>query len=313
MAPAGQVVDVEGRRLVLRNLEKVLYPSTGTTKAEVLAYYSGVAATMLGYLRDRPVTRKRWPDGVGGEPFFEKNLPAGAPAWVRRVTLPVPGSTRDRETITYPLLDDLAGVVWAANLAALELHVPQWTVDTQGARRNPDRLVIDLDPGLPAGLAECVEVASAVRELLAADGLSCFPVSSGGAGMQLYAAVSGEQDADTLRGYARALAERLERTHPRLVVSRMTRALRPGRVLLDWSQNHAAKTTIAPYSLRGRERPTVAAPRSWAELDGSGRGGAALHQLGPDEVTDRLRTRGDLLAGLAAGGPPVPVGGGRAR
>jgi bifunctional non-homologous end joining protein LigD len=159
-----QRVEVGGRRLVLRNLEKVLYPRTGTTKAEVLAYYTAVAGPLLGQLKDRPVTRKRWPDGVEGLDFFEKNLPNGTPDWLRRVTLPVPGSTRDRETIVFPLIDDVAGVVWAANLAALELHVPQWTVGPRGGVHGPDRLVVDLDPGAPAGLAECVEVAHLVRE-----------------------------------------------------------------------------------------------------------------------------------------------------
>ncbi len=290
-----QAVQVGGRRLVLSNLDKVLYPATGTTKAEVLSYYTTAAPVLLPHLRDRPVTRKRWPDGVSGQPFFEKNLPVGTPDWLRRVTLPVPGSGHDRETIRYPLIDDLAGLVWAANLAALELHVPQWTVD-EGSAGLPNRLVIDLDPGAPAGLPECVEVALAVRDLLAEDGLDCVPVTSGGLGMQLYAAVSEGQDADALSGYARALAERLERERPRLVVSRMTRALRPGKVLLDWSQNNAAKTTITPYSMRGRERPTVAAPRSWQELEGSGPGG--LRQLDHGEVLERISRDGDLLSGL---------------
>jgi bifunctional non-homologous end joining protein LigD len=299
----GQSVDVGGRRLVLRHLDKVLYPVTGTTKGEVLHYYTAVAEVMLPYLRDRPVTRKRWPDGVGAPSFFEKNLPAGTPEWVRRVSLPVPGSSRDRETLTYPVIDDLAALVWAANLAALELHVPQWTIGPRGAVRRPDRLVIDLDPGPPAGLGACVEVAAAVRELLAADGLTCFPVTSGGLGLQLYAPVSGSQDAEALREYARGLAERLERERPRLVVSRMTKALRPNRVLLDWSQNHPAKTTIAPYSMRGRDAATVAAPRTWAELE---EGGAALTQLGHQAVLDRLAADGDLLADLRRPGPRVP-------
>lgn len=298
---AGQTVDVDGRRLVLRNLDKVLYPSTGTTKAEVIAYYSQVAEAMLPHLRDRPLTRKRWPDGVAGPSFFEKNLPQGTPDWVPRVTLPAPGSTKDREKITYPLVADLAGLVWVANLAALELHVPQWTVGPRDAVHGPNRLVIDLDPGAPAGLPECVEVALAVRERLAADGLDCVPVTSGGKGMQLYAAVSGEQDADTLREYAHALAQELERQLPRLVVSRMTRSLRPGRVLLDWSQNHGAKTTVAPYSLRGWELPHVAAPRSWAELADRPR------QLDHAEVVQRLARDGDLLAPLLVPGPRVPA------
>jgi bifunctional non-homologous end joining protein LigD len=296
-----QTVEVDGRRLALSNLEKVLYPATGTTKAEVLSYYTAVAAVLLPHVENRPVTRKRWPDGVAGEPFFEKNAPRGTPDWVRTVRLPVPGSTKDRETIDFALLDDLAGLVWTANLAALEIHVPQWTVGPRGAVRGPDRLVVDLDPGAPAGLAECTEVALAARERLAQDGLECFPVTSGGKGMQLYAPISGQQDAMVVHGYARAVAEELERALPRLVVSRMTKAIRPGKVLFDWSQNHPAKTTISPYSLRGRDLPTAAAPRSWAELEAGG-----LVQLGPDDVLERLASDGDLAAPLLDRGPRLP-------
>jgi len=296
-AAQGQAVQIGDRRLMLRNLDKVLYPATGTTKGEVLAYYSGVAEAMLVHVRDRPATRKRWPDGVTGPSFFEKNLPNGTPEWVRRVRLPVPGSMKDRETILYPLIDDLATLVWVANLAALEIHVPQWTVDADGAVQSPDRLVIDLDPGPPAGLAECTRVALAVRERLAADGLDCLPVTSGGKGMQLYAALPEGQDAEAVVAYARTLAESLERELPALVVSRMTKALRPGKVLLDWSQNNPAKTTIAPYSLRGRDLPHVAAPRSWAELEAGG-----LTQLDHAAVTARLAADGDLLAGLVGRG-----------
>src|SRR3712207_2015005 len=280
-------VEVGGRRLALRNLEKVLYPATGTTKAEVLSYYTAVADVLLPHLHERPVTRKRWPDGVEAQPFFEKNLPQGTPDWVRRVTLPAPGSTKDREVITYPFLDDLAGLVWVANLAALEIHVPQWTVGPRGAVRGPNRLVVDLDPGPPAGLAECTEVAFAARERLAADGLEPLPVTSGGKGMQLYAPISGGQDAMVVHGYAKAVAEELEKAMPKLVVSRMTKAIRPGKVLFDWSQNHPAKTTISPYSLRGRDLPTAAAPRTWEELEAASASGG-LRQLTMDAVLERL-------------------------
>ncbi len=300
VADSEQRVEVEGRRLVLRNLDKVLYPATGTTKAEVLSYVSTVAPALLGQLAHRPVTRKRWVDGVLGPSFFEKNLPRGAPEWLDRVRLPAPGSTKDRELITYPLLGDLAALVWVTNLAALELHVPQWTVGPRGAVRPPDRLVVDLDPGEGAGLPECARVALAVRCVLAEDGLAAFPVTSGSKGMQLYAAVSGEQDAELVRGYAQRVARRLERELPDLVVSRMTKALRPGKVLIDWSQNTAAKTTICPYSLRGRERPTAAAPLTWAEVE------AGPVQLDLHQVMDRLATDGDLLAGLAEPGPRLP-------
>lgn len=300
-AGTDQVVEVDDRRLVLRNLDKVMYPATGTTKGEVLAYYATVAPALLGRLADRPLTRKRWPHGVSGRPFFEKNLPAGTPAWVRRVTVPTPGSGRNRETVTFPVVDGLAALMWVVNLAALELHVPQWRVGPRGAVRFPDRLVIDLDPGAPAGLPECAEVARHVRRRLADDGLDAVPVTSGGKGLQLYAAVSGRQDAMVVHDYAKRLAQELERELPRLVVSRMTRSLRPGRVLLDWSQNHPAKTTITPYSLRGTDRPFAAAPRTWAELDVE-----VPVQLDHADVVARLAQDGDLLAVLDRPGPRLP-------
>jgi bifunctional non-homologous end joining protein LigD len=212
----------------------------------------------------------------------------------------------DHELLTFPFVDGLAALTWLANLAALELHVPQWTVGPRGAIRLPDRLVIDLDPGPGAGLAECAEVAHAVRELLAADGLTAHPVTSGSKGMQLYAAVSGRQDAGVLRAYAKSLAEELAREMPHLVVSRMTKTLRPGKVLLDWSQNTAAKTTIAPYSMRGRELPCVAAPRTWDELDRPEK----LRQLRFEEVLERTidgAGHEDPLAPVFTEGQRVPT------
>ena len=294
-------VDVGGRALRLRRLDKVLYPATGTTKAEVLDYYARVAGVLLPHLARRPVTRKRWPDGVAGPSFFEKNQPRGTPDWVASVRLPTPGSSSGRDDATFPLVLEVATLVWLANLAALELHVPQWQVGPRGAVRAPDRLVIDLDPGPPAGLAECAQVALLVRERLEADGLSPVPVTSGSKGLQLYAPLSGRPDAEAVRAYAEALATGLARDHPRLVVARMTKAVRGGKVLLDWSQNHAAKTTISPYSMRGREHPDVAAPRAWAEVVPG-----ALHQLGFREVLLRLDADGDLAAALLSAGRPLP-------
>lgn len=298
-----QAVEVGGRRLSLSNLDKVLYPATDTTKGEVLAYYAAVAPVLLPHLEDRALTRKRWPDGVTGEEFFEKNVPQGTPAWVRRVRLPTPGSTRGRETILFPVVEELATLMWLANLASLELHVPQWRVEGDGddaVARNPDRMVVDLDPGAPAGLEECTEVALAVREHLAGQGLDAYPVTSGSKGMQLYVPLAGEQDAMTVHAFAKELAETLTRRMPKLVVWRMTKAIRPGKVLLDWSQNHPAKTTICPYSLRGRAEPHVAAPRSWDELEAGG-----LEQLGTDDVLARVAEHGDLAAGLLEPGPSL--------
>ncbi len=299
--PLGEVrVDVEGRTLRLRRLEKVLYPATGTTKGEVLDYYARVAPLLLAHLARRPVTRKRWPDGTAGASFFEKNLPRGTPEWVDSVTLPTPGSSQGRDVATFPLVRDVATLVWLVNLAALELHVPQWQVGLRGAVKGVDRLVIDLDPGAPAGLDECCEVALLVRERLADEGLTVVPVTSGSKGMQLYAPLSGRQDADTVRAYAERLAVALAAERPTLVVSRMTKSLRPGKVLLDWSQNHGAKTTISPYSLRGREQPNAAAPRTWDEV-----AAGSLGQLSFTQVLERVEEHGDLAAPLLDRGPSV--------
>lgn len=287
-----QWVEVDGRRVKLTHLDRVIYPSTGYTKGEMVHYYTQVAAALLPQLRDRPVTRIRFPEGVDGERFFEKNTPKGAPEWLRRQTLHAsPGTDDEGTTVEYPFVDDLAGLVWAANAGAVELHTPQWRVGPRGGVRRPDRLVIDLDPGAPAGLDECARVAHLVADRLAEDGLTTtFPVTSGSKGMQLYAPLDGRRSAVEVREYAREVAVELAQDHPREIVSNMKKTLRPGKVLLDWSQNHPAKTTITPYSLRGRERPSVAAPRSWDEVE------PGMTQLTPDEVVRRLEQDGDLLA-----------------
>jgi bifunctional non-homologous end joining protein LigD len=275
------IVEVEGREIRLTSLDKVLYPATGTTKAEVIAYYTGVAGVLLPLLRDRPVTRKRWPHGVAGTSFFEKNLPAGTPDWVPRVTLHHLGtrSGRGERDLDYPLVHDTATLVWLAQGGALELHVPQWRVDPKsGAPLEPDRLVIDLDPGPSAGLDECAKVALVARQMLAPQGLELHPVTSGSKGMQLYAGLPpitarGAEllaRARSVSDYARALAQALERELPDLVVSQMKRDLRPGKVFVDWSQNNPAKTTITPWSLRGREAPTAAVPVTWAAVERGG-------------------------------------------
>jgi bifunctional non-homologous end joining protein LigD len=300
--PDDQLVSIDGHQFKLKRLDKVLYPEAGTTKAEVLDYYARIAPVLLPQLADRPVTRIRWPDGTDSTPFFEKNVPSYAPAWLRTVTLPTPGSSRNRETLTFPVLRETADLIWLANLAALELHVPQWTVGPRGGVRNPSRLVIDLDPGPPAGLADCAEAAHLIRDRLAEDGLASFPVTSGSKGLQLYAPLDGSQSAEVVIGYAKRLAETLAKSHPKLLVSNMTKALRTGKVLLDWSQNNPAKTTICPYSLRGRARPWVAAPRTWQELAAPG-----LSQLDSAEVLRRVQAEGDLAAGLLQGSATLPV------
>ena len=282
-------MQVEGRRLKLSSLDKLMYPATETTKGEVLNYYAQVAPTLLPHIAMRPVTRVRWPHGTGDQSFFEKNLPSGAPSWLPRVKV---------DDVTYPMVDDLAELTYLVNLNSLELHVPQWTVDDDGNRLHPDRLVIDLDPGSPAGLRECARVALMVRERLGALDLDLYPVTSGSKGMQLYAGLSGDLSSDQVRDLAQQLAQELTKKHPDLIVWKMTKSLRPGKVFLDWSQNVAAKTTIAPYSLRGKETPTVAAPRSWDEVEAGAEGEEELEQLMFEDVLERLEDDGDLLEGL---------------
>jgi bifunctional non-homologous end joining protein LigD len=300
MASKKVSVEVEGHRLGLSNLDKVLYPETGTTKGEVIDYYTRVAPVLLPHVADRPLTRKRWPDGVSAGSFFEKNAPRGTPDWVRTVTLPSPGSTRSTETVTYVVCNDLPTLVWLANLAVLELHVPQWRVDGD-TPQNPDRLVVDLDPGAPANVIECCQVALILAEALAEDGLLSYPKTSGSKGMQMYVALDGGSPVEAVHGYARRLAERLEKEHPKLVVSKMEKRLRPGKVLVDWSQNNATKTTVAPYSLRGREQPTTSTPVTWEEVEGAARSKARSRlplRFDYAETLDRVDEDGDLMAPL---------------
>lgn len=300
-------VEVAGRTLGVSNLDKVMYPATETTKGEVLSYYAQVAPTLIPLLGRRPVTRIRWPHGVEGPMFFEKNLPSGVPSWLPRVTLSSHGRDADahpgRDRLTYPLVLDLADLTYLVNLASLELHVHQWQVDDAGLPQHPDRLVIDLDPGSGAGLQECAQVALWVRPHLEAMGLTrLVPVTSGSKGMQVYAALPGQHSADEIRALAQALAQEMTAAHPDLVVWKMTKSLRPGKVLLDWSQNTAAKTTISPYSLRGKAAPFAAAPRAWEEVE-SGAQGGRLEQLLFDDVLRRLDTDGDLAEPLLGLGP----------
>ena len=292
MSGDAQWVEVEGRKVRLTNLDRVLYPSTGFTKAEMISYYTAVAPAVLGQLRDRPVTRIRFTTTVHGEMFFEKNTPRGAPDWLRHHVLPASPGTEDEGTmLDLPVLDGLAALVWSANSGAVELHTPQWTVGPRGGVRGADRLVVDLDPGPPAGLDECAVVARLVADRLAEDGLTTtFPVTSGSKGLQLYAPLPRPRAATEVREYARRVAHELARAHGDLVLANMKRSLRPGKVLLDWSQNHPAKTTVTPYSLRAKDSPRVAAPRRWDEI------GEGMQQLGPDDVVRRLAEDGDLLA-----------------
>ena len=285
-------VDVEGTTVVLSNLDKVLYPAVGFTKGQVLDYYTRIAPVLLPHLAERAVTRKRYPDGVDGQVFFEKNAPRGTPDWVRTETLPSPGSSTGRETIDYVVVKDLATLVWTANLASLELHTHMWRVDQD----SPDLVVFDLDPGAPATIVECCAVALLLRPLLEADGLAPVVKTSGSKGMQLYARADAFTSAEQTSAYAKGLAQRLEGEHPDLVLHRMTKALRGGKVLVDWSQNSAAKTTISAYSLRARDQPTVSTPLTWDEVESC----TAADDLvfTSDDVLARVEELGDLFAPL---------------
>jgi bifunctional non-homologous end joining protein LigD len=302
MAPDRFPVAIEGRDLELSNLDKVMYPAAGFTKGEVIDYYTRIAPVMLPHLADRAVTRIRFPNGVDGLHFFEKNKPAGTPDWVRLATLPVPGSTMSRETIDFVVVDDLPTLVWLANLAALELHTPQWRV---GA--DPDLLVVDLDPGAPAGLRECCAVAVLMRDRLAADGVAAYPKTSGKKGMQLCCPISGSQGAEVVSAYAKKVAEELQAMVPGSITARMAKAVRPGKIFIDWSQNNAAKTTVTPYSLRAQELPTVSTPLTWDEVEAVGTGAEEPRHYRPGEVLDRVAEHGDLLADLLTPGPEVPL------
>ncbi len=300
VAPKRVTVRAGRRQLVLSNLDKPLYPD-GFTKAQVIHYYSTVAPLLLPHLLDRPVTFIRYPNGVDGGHFYEKNVPRGAPDWLRTARLPSRGSA---DTVDYALIDELPALVWAANLAALELHVPQWTIDSDLVRRLPDRLVFDLDPGPGTTVVECARVAERLHDVLVADGLTPVAKTSGSKGMQVYAGVHVGRSEDT-SAYAKALADLFAAETPDLVTARMAKSSRPGKVFIDWSQNNPAKTTVAPYSLRGRDRPTASTPVTWDEVRACRR--AERFEFTAEDVLDRVEEHGDLFAVLARAGVPLPA------
>jgi DNA ligase D-like protein (predicted ligase)/DNA ligase D-like protein (predicted polymerase)/DNA ligase D-like protein (predicted 3'-phosphoesterase) len=280
------VVDQFGR-VKLTNPDKVLYPATGTTKAEVFDYYLNVAEAMLPHIAGRPATRKRWPNGVNESSFFEKQLASSAPGWLDRASI-----SHGSGTTTYPIIDTVEGLAWIGQQAALEVHVPQW----QFVGGNPGpatRLVFDLDPGEGIKMKQLCTVAEAVRDLMADIGLTTYPLTSGSKGLHLYAPLEEPVSSRGAVLLAKRVAQQLEKVMPKLVTSTMTKSVRTGKVFLDWSQNNGSKTTIAPYSLRGREHPTVAAPRTWEEISAP-----RLRHLRFDEVLERIEQHGDLLAPL---------------
>ncbi|UTT54218.1 non-homologous end-joining DNA ligase [Microbacterium maritypicum] len=293
MVTEGQIVQVDGRRLRVTNLDKVVYPETGTTKGEIIAYYTAIAPLLLPLLDGRPVTRKRWVEGVGSaeapaDAFFTKQIEPGAPSWIPRQAIQHSDGPKE-----YPLVQDVPTLVWLMQVAAIELHVPQWRFSPEGLPGKPDRLVLDLDPGEGVGLEQCAEVARIARVILSDMGLDPLPVTSGSKGIHLYASLPGEQTSDEVSTVVRELARMIENDHPDLATSVMAKAVRGGKVFLDWSQNNGKKTTISPYSLRGRAQPWVAAPRTWDELDDPG-----LAQLDLDQVLARAAAGVDPLATL---------------
>jgi bifunctional non-homologous end joining protein LigD len=303
MAARRVEIEVDGRALSLSNLDKVLYPKAGFTKGQVIDYYTRVAPVLLPHLRDRPLTLKRYPNGVEGQYFYEKQCPSHRPDWVR--TAPV-YSRHARRTIDFCVVDDLPTIVWTSNLADLELHTSLARVADVTA---PTILAFDLDPGPPATIVECAEVALRLRELFEHLDLESFPKTSGSKGMQVYVPLNTPTSYDATKPFARELAQLLERRHPDLVVSDMKKALRTGKVLVDWSQNDEHKTTVSAYSLRARDRPTVSTPLTWAEVEG------ALGSRDPEElafdsgqVLDRVAAHGDLFAGVETLEQELPTG-----
>ena len=300
MSPSEKVVvEVEGHTLTLSNLSKVLYPEVGFTKGEVIDYYTRIASVMLPHVIDRPVTLKRYPDGVDGPFFFEKNVPRGAPLWLKTIKVSSVSTRRDSGIVEHPLLRTLPDLVWAANLASLEIHVPMWKAGRGDPPRPPDLMVFDLDPGPPATIVECCKVALLVEELLQTGGMTGYPKTSGSKGMQLYVKLKGRPTWDSVKDLAHSIAQRLEKEHPGQVVSRMAKDLRPGKVFIDWSQNVPSKTTIAPYSLRARPQPTASTPVTWDEVEEcSKREDPAMLSFTTPDVLKRVENQGDLFAGL---------------
>ncbi|HHY85648.1 MAG TPA: ATP-dependent DNA ligase [Verrucomicrobia bacterium] len=292
-SPSGSAhtLDVGGRKVGVSRLEKVFYPSTGFTKGQVIDYYIRVSPVLLPHLKDRPLTLKRYPDGVDGGFFYEKRCPSYRPDWIR--TAPVWSERHDAE-IHYCVANDLPSIVWAANLGDLELHT--FLARAKNVQR-PTMVVFDLDPGPPANIVQCAEVALWLRERLAGMKLNCFAKTSGSKGLQLYVPLNTPVTYEQTKSFARALAEELQTAQPERVVARMEKRLRAGKVFVDWSQNDRHKTTVCVYSLRAKERPTVSTPVTWEEVE------AALKRKDPerlvflsDDVLKRVERKGDLFA-----------------
>jgi bifunctional non-homologous end joining protein LigD len=283
-------VEVGGRQLKLSNLDKVFYPAVGFTKAQVIDYYTRVAPALVPHMAGRPLTLKRYPDGVEGPFFYEKKCPSHRPEWFRTASV---WSGRNKENINYCVVDDLPGLVWVANMASLELHTSLALAEDV---HRPTMVVFDLDPGAPATIKECCGVGLQLRDLFAELKLKSFAKTSGSKGLQVYVPANTAITYEETKPLALAVAQELERKNPRLVLSSMSKELRKGKVFVDWSQNDDHKTTVCVYSLRARERPTVSAPVSWDEVEAHHKGGRTALSFTADEVLERLDRIGDLFA-----------------
>ncbi|HEX8857025.1 MAG TPA: non-homologous end-joining DNA ligase [Thermoleophilaceae bacterium] len=292
MAKSNSVeVEVDGRTLKLSNLEKVLYPKVGFTKGQVIDYYTRIAPVLLPHLRDRPLTLKRYPNGVDDKFFYEKQCPKHRPDWVE--TAPIKARNK---TIDFCLCNELPTLVWLANLADLELHT---SLSKYDPIEQPTTLAFDLDPGPPATIVECSRVALLLRDVFDSLGIEAFPKTSGSKGMQVYVPLNTDVTYDQTKPFAKALAELLEKQHPDLVVSSMKKELRPHKVLVDWSQNDEHKTTVNVYSLRAKERPTVSTPISWDEVESTERSGDPDELVfDSDAALERVERDGDLFAAV---------------
>jgi bifunctional non-homologous end joining protein LigD len=288
-------VAVGDRELAVSNLDKVLFPESGFTKGELIDYYAQIAPAMLPHLQDRPLTMKRYPDGVAKKFFYEKHAPSHAPDWVRTVGVP---TAEGEDTIEYSVVSDVPTLVWAANLGTIEFHVPLWHV---GRRRTlpapPDHIVFDLDPGEGTSIVECCEVALLVEKILKDKNLESRAKTSGSKGLQVYATPKGRLTWESSRATALGIAEQLSSEHSELVTANMRKALRRGKVLVDWSQNHPAKTTVCAYSVRGLSRPTVSTPVRWKEVrDCQKTGDPTDLEFTASEVLSRVKKSGDLFS-----------------
>jgi bifunctional non-homologous end joining protein LigD len=286
-------IEVEGKKLPVSNLEKVLYPKAGFTKGQVIDYYTRIAPVLLPHLNNRPITLKRYPDGVEGFFFYEKQCPSHRPAWVKTIEVP---SRRAAGKIDYCMVNDLPALIWMANLADLELHT---FLHRAPAIDRPTALAFDLDPGPPADILLCCRVGIWLRGILGNLGLESFAKTSGSKGLQLFVPLNTTTKYEKTKAFAHALAEKLEREYPKQVVSRIQKALRRGKVLIDWSQNDEHKTTVSVYSLRAKEQPTVSTPLSWQEVESAVKRSSSSRLIFSSEsVLKRVQKQGDLFAPL---------------